>query len=90
MVGAINRAPTTLQSAIRNPKSKIRPPGGGFPAEVIEHQLAHKVPDALGKAYNRTKFIDERRLMMQAWADYLDDLKSAKPGNNIVTFLKVI
>ena len=61
-----------------------------FPAEVIEHQLAHKVPDALGTAYNRTKFIDERRLMMQAWADYLDDLKSAKPGNNIVTFLKVI
>jgi integrase len=46
-----------------------------FPPEVIEHQLAHKVPDALGTAYNRTKFLKERRTMMQDWADYLDRLK---------------
>ncbi|KXB29275.1 integrase [Dechloromonas denitrificans] len=44
--------------------------------EVIEHQLAHKVPDALGTAYNRTKFLKERKAMMQQWADYLDKLKS--------------
>lgn len=44
--------------------------------EVIEHQLAHKVPDVLGTAYNRTKFIKERRAMMQLWADYLDKLKA--------------
>jgi len=43
--------------------------------EVIEHQLAHAVPDNLGAAYNRTKFIKERRTMMQKWADYLDRLK---------------
>lgn len=43
--------------------------------EVIEHQLAHKVPDALGTAYNRTKFLKERKTMMQLWADYLDKLK---------------
>ena len=48
----------------------------GFPAEVIEHQLAHKVPDALGNAYNRTKFIEQRKAMMQRWADYLDSLKN--------------
>ena len=48
----------------------------GFPAEVIEHQLAHKVPDALGNAYNRTKFIEQRKAMMQRWADYLDSLKA--------------
>ncbi|MFM0019939.1 tyrosine-type recombinase/integrase [Paraburkholderia azotifigens] len=46
-----------------------------FPSEVIEHQLAHKVPDTLGTAYNRTKFIDDRTVMMQRWADYLDELK---------------
>jgi integrase len=46
-----------------------------FPSEVIEHQLAHKVADSLGTAYNRTKFIDDRVLMMQRWADYLDELK---------------
>lgn len=43
---------------------------------IIEHQLAHAVPDALGSAYNRTKFLDQRKQMMQVWADYLDKLKS--------------
>ncbi|WP_321907439.1 tyrosine-type recombinase/integrase [Paraburkholderia sp. J11-2] len=46
-----------------------------FPGEVIEQQLAHKVPDPLGRAYIRTKFIDDRVAMMQKWADYLDELK---------------
>jgi len=44
--------------------------------EVIEHQLAHQVPDALGTAYNRTKFLKERQAMMQQWADYLEKLKA--------------
>ncbi|MCA8219098.1 integrase arm-type DNA-binding domain-containing protein [Burkholderia cepacia] len=44
--------------------------------EVIEHQLAHAVPDALGSAYSRTKFLKERRVMMQRRADYLDELKT--------------
>ncbi|VBL88330.1 tyrosine-type recombinase/integrase [Burkholderia pseudomallei] len=44
--------------------------------EVIEHQLAHTVPDSLGRAYNRTKFIKARRSMMQQWADYLDKIKA--------------
>ena len=43
---------------------------------VIEAQLAHKVPDRLGTAYNRTSHIVERRKMMQTWADYLDKLKA--------------
>jgi integrase len=43
---------------------------------IIEHQLAHSVPDALGSAYNRTKFLDQRKAMMQQWADYLDELKA--------------
>lgn len=43
---------------------------------IIEHQLAHSVPDALGMAYNRTKFIEQRKKMMQLWADYLDKLKA--------------
>ncbi|MDR3158748.1 MAG: integrase arm-type DNA-binding domain-containing protein [Zoogloeaceae bacterium] len=47
-----------------------------FPPEWIEHQLAHAVPDTLGTAYNRTKYLKERREMMQAWADYLDKLKA--------------
>jgi len=43
---------------------------------IIEHQLAHKVPDALGAAYNRTKFIKDRVAMMEAYSDYLDKLKA--------------
>lgn len=43
---------------------------------IIEHQLAHTVPDNLGGAYNRTKFIEPRKAMMQQWADYLDELKA--------------
>lgn len=43
---------------------------------IIEHQLAHSVPDSLGGAYNRTRFIDQRKEMMQQWADYLDQLKN--------------
>lgn len=43
---------------------------------VIEAQLAHAVPDALGRAYNRTEYIEQRRAMMQMWADYLDTLRS--------------
>jgi integrase len=48
----------------------------GFAPEVIEHQLAHRVPGSLGAAYNRTKFIKERRIMMQRWATYLEKLKT--------------
>lgn len=48
----------------------------GIAPEIIEHQLAHRVPDALGTAYNRTKFLPERRKMMQVWSDYLDKLKA--------------
>jgi integrase len=48
----------------------------GIRPEVIEHQLAHRVPDALAGAYNRTKFLKKRRAMMTAWADYLDRLKA--------------
>ncbi len=42
----------------------------------IEQQLAHSVRDPLGRAYNRTAHLAERRRMMQRWADYLDSLKA--------------
>ncbi len=43
--------------------------------DFIEHQLAHAVRDPNGRAYNRTAHLEERRKMMQKWADYLDGLK---------------
>jgi integrase len=48
----------------------------GVPPEVIEAQLAHVVADALGRAYNRTQYIEQRRDMMTRWADYLDTLRA--------------
>lgn len=53
----------------------------GFRVAVIEAQLAHRVSDSLGRAYNRTTFAEDRRKMMGAWADYLDVLAS---GENVV------
>lgn len=49
------------------------------PEAVIEAQLAHSVKDSLGRAYNRTTFVEQRRTLMQTWADYLDGLRSAHP-----------
>ena len=48
----------------------------GVAPHLVEHQLAHTVKDPLGRAYNRTTHLPERRRMMQTWADYLDELRS--------------
>ena len=49
--------------------------------EWIEAQLAHSVKESLGRAYNRTQFLDQRRPMMQQWADYLDTLRHHPAAN---------
>jgi integrase len=48
------------------------------PTEVIEAQLAHAVPDVLGRAYNRTQYLQQRTEMMVKWADYLDRLREGQ------------
>jgi integrase len=57
----------------------------GFRPDFIEHQLAHAVRDPNGRAYNRTAHLVDRKKMMQAWADYLDQLKT---GAKIIPILK--
>jgi Mlc titration factor MtfA (ptsG expression regulator) len=47
----------------------------GERVDLIEHQLAHKVKDVNGRAYNRTTHLPARREMMQRWADYLDKIR---------------
>lgn len=47
----------------------------GVDADVIEAQLAHTGQIAHGGAYDRAQFVDERAVMLQAWADYLDRLR---------------
>lgn len=54
--------------------------------DIIECQLAHKVKDANGRAYNRTSFLPDRRKMMQTWSDYLEGLKQ---GAKVIPFKRV-
>jgi integrase len=55
-----------------------------YRVDWIEHQLAHAVKDANGRAYNRTAHLPQRRQMMQGWADYLDSLKAQARAGNII------
>ena len=56
--------------------------------DFIEHQLAHAVRDANGRAYNRTTHLEGRTKMMQQWADYLDDLRNS--DQKIVPFRRKV
>ena len=49
----------------------------GWRSEAIERQMAHGVSDSVRRHYNYAQHLQERRVMMQAWADYLDGLRSA-------------
>lgn len=44
---------------------------------VIEAQLSHQDHDKIRAIYNKAKYMKQRVEMMQAWADYLDDLKAS-------------
>ena len=55
----------------------------GERVDLIEHQLAHKVKDPNGRAYNRTAHLPARKVMMQVWADYLDKLRI---GADVIQF----
>lgn len=55
----------------------------GWHPDLIELQLAHRERNQVRAAYNKAQRIEERRKMMQAWADYLDGLRA---GGKIVSF----
>jgi integrase len=49
----------------------------GFRPDVIEAQLAHVEENRVRAAYNHARYTDERRDMMQSWADYVDEVRSS-------------
>lgn len=53
----------------------------GWSPDAIERQLSHMEQNEIRAAYNRAQYLEERRKMMQAWADYLDNLKK---GVNVI------
>lgn len=59
----------------------------GYNPDAIEMQLAHIEKSEVRRAYNRTKYWDERVVMAQQWADYLDSLKA---GGIVVPFKKAV
>ena len=49
----------------------------GYRLDVIEAQLAHSSADKIRAIYNRAQYMEERRKLMQDWADMLDEFKKA-------------
>ena len=52
----------------------------GYRHEVVDRQLAHAQKNKIDSAYDRAMFIEERKKMMQDWADYLDQLNDGEKG----------
>jgi len=48
----------------------------GYRHEVVDRQLAHAPPTAVDRAYDRAEFMEQRIIMMQEWADYLEEIQS--------------
>ncbi len=48
----------------------------GYNPDAVERQLSHIDKNTVRAAYNRAEYLEERREMLQHWADYLDNLKS--------------
>jgi len=66
----------------RSVASTILNDSGLFRSDVIEKQLAHEEENEIRKAYNRAKYMEERREMMQWWADKVDQLSG--PIGNVI------
>ncbi|MBX6970006.1 integrase [Providencia rettgeri] len=45
----------------------------GFPPDVIEAALAHVDKNEVRRAYNRSDYLEQRRPMMQWWADFIEE-----------------
>lgn len=56
----------------------------GITPDALEAQLAHGKSGPLGSAYDRAEYMEQRRATMQAWADYLDQLRT---GAQVVPFV---
>ena len=54
----------------------------GYRSDVIERQLAHAERNKVRASYNQAEYLEERRTMMQQWADYLDNLEA---GAEVIT-----
>lgn len=61
----------------------------GFRSDVIERQLAHQDRNQVRASYNHAQYLDERRVMMQVWADMVDEIGKETP-NRSLEFVKAL
>jgi integrase len=57
----------------------------GFRPDVIERQLAHAERNKVRASYNQAEYLEERRAMMQQWADMIDEFGGER--NNVVPLI---
>jgi integrase len=69
--------------------STIANEAGRFRPDVIERQLAHEERNKVRAAYHRAEYLDERRELMQWWADYLDRQRAIGQGRNVVALARI-
>ena len=53
----------------------------GYRSDVIERQLAHAERNKVRASYNQAEYLPERKIMMQGWANLIDEL--AKPDSKV-------
>ncbi|MNF65289.1 Prophage CP4-57 integrase [compost metagenome] len=57
----------------------------GYPRDLAERALAHAVGSKVEQAYHRTDLLEQRRPMMQAWADFVSGKAASIGSDNVVT-----
>src|SRR5262249_52369581 len=67
----------------RSSFSTIANESGLFDPMVVEGALAHKIPGSVAAIYNRAQYANQRRRLMQWWADRCDEMKADEPAKLI-------
>lgn len=75
--GRGNYVPHGFRSSFRDWSGEV----STFPRDVAEMALAHAIPNQVEAAYRRGDLFEKRRMMMQAWAEYLD-----RQGTQVLSF----
>ena len=60
----------------------------GYRSDVIERQLAHKERNKVRASYNQAEYLEERRAMMQQWANMIEGMANDK--NKVIPIRRVV
>lgn len=62
----------------------------GFDADLIEASLSHQDKNAVRKAYNRSQYLEQRRVLMDWWSEHIESAKAGEIKINGTKALRVI